>query len=786
MFTVIHVFILRVITSSATYQNNVNYPHTVTDFRGNTMTYTYDTSRGLQTGVTNAKGGTTEYTYNSKNDRLENVKTDDSAVKYQYNTVGMLQNITSPSGTPYHFNYDAFGRQSKISVGSQMLSETLYRDNYLALVSRFNYGNGAYKNYSYDNQNRLISESVNELTSRMYLYDKSGNVAEINDLLANVTTRFQYDLIGRVVGIKASDGQSMRFVYDKYNRLSLSKWTMGDISLSNGYIYGDSSVAGQKNGLIYGVNLNGAQKLGYGYDDLSRLQNRTVGTETPFVTEYTYLEGKDSNTTTTLVKTVKNGADTLEYTYDELGNITTVSKNGIVIEQYSYDELNQLKSAVYGEDTYQYFYDNGGNLTEIKKNNEVIKSYSYGNSEWKDLLTSFNGEAITYDEIGNPLTYRNGMSFTWQNGRQLAGISKDGAELASYTYNAEGLRTSKTVNGVTTDYYWLNGTLQGQKTGEESILFLYDENGTAYGFITKNGTGENTYYYEFNVQGDIIGIIDSTGTKVVEYTYGAWGDILSVTGTLVDTIGQMNPLRYRGYYYDMETGFYYVSSRYYDAETYRWINADTITDGGAGILGNNLFIYAANNPVNNSDIMGRWIIKDAIKWVAKKVVKPVVKTVQKNLSRVNATYSRGINLSGTPSIWNFNAQGGISVDTKGNVAVQGAIAAGVTTGKPGYSITTYQGVSNAPNIYKLEGFGYQIGGSAGGIVYGVPLAAGGDISVIPDDVLNKKYLGATVNVGLGTPGGELHIEWGKVSTWDATKFNIFDIAKDIYIKIMEW
>ena len=83
----------------------------------------------------------------------------------------------------------------------------------------------------------------------------------------------------------------------------------------------------------------------------------------------------------------------------------------------------------------------------------------------------------------------------------------------------------------------------------------------------KNGTGESTYYYEFNVQGDIIGIIDSTGTKVVEYTYGAWGDILSGTGTLADTIGQRNPLRYRGYYYDAETGFYYLTSRYYDDET---------------------------------------------------------------------------------------------------------------------------------------------------------------------------------------------------------------------------
>lgn len=90
--------------------------------------------------------------------------------------------------------------------------------------------------------------------------------------------------------------------------------------------------------------------------------------------------------------------------------------------------------------------------------------------------------------------------------------------MASYTYNADGLRTSKTVGEVTTEYYWMNGSLQGEKTGEEYLQFLYDETGSAYGdgVILKNGTQESYYYYECNLQGDIIGIIDSTGTRVVE------------------------------------------------------------------------------------------------------------------------------------------------------------------------------------------------------------------------------------------------------------------------------
>ena len=218
-----------------------------------------------------------------------------------------------------------------------------------------------------------------------------------------------------------------------------------------------------------------------------------------FVTEYGYLEGATDNTTTTLVKTVKNGNDTLEYTYDELGNITSVSKNGTVVEQYSYDALSQLVSATYGGNTYTYSYDNGGNITEIKKNDSVIKSYTYGNSEWKDLLTVYNGETITYDDIGNPLTYRNGMTFTWQNGRQLASVFQNGTTVATYTYDADGLRTSKTVGETVTEYYWMNGMLYGQKTGDEYIFFLYDENGNVYGFVVKNSNSQSYYYYEFNL-----------------------------------------------------------------------------------------------------------------------------------------------------------------------------------------------------------------------------------------------------------------------------------------------
>ena len=160
------------------------------------------------------------------------------------------------------------------------------------------------------------------------------------------------------------------------------------------------------------------------------------------------------------------------------------------------------------------------------------------------------------------------MTLTWQNGRELASITKTGLH-ASYAYNDSGLRTGKTVNGSTTEYYWDDTRLLAQKTNGEYLYFLYDENGSMIGF-TLDGL---QYLYVRNLQGDIVSVVSaSTGASVAEYTYDSWGNILTATGTMAE----VNPIRYRGYYLDAETGLYYLQSRYYDAEVGRFLNADII------------------------------------------------------------------------------------------------------------------------------------------------------------------------------------------------------------------
>ena len=146
--------------------------------------------------------------------------------------------------------------------------------------------------------------------------------------------------------------------------------------------------------------------------------------------------------------------------------------------------------------------------------------------------------------------------------------------------------------------------MQYMATGDDLLVFLYDDKGTPYGMFTVLDGVQQYFFYLYNAQGDVIAIIDDYAERVANYEYSAWGELLSVTGSKADTVGVLNPFRYRGYCYDTETGFYYVSSRYYDPEIGRWINADGYVSTGQGVLGNNMFAYCLNNPISLIDCTG--------------------------------------------------------------------------------------------------------------------------------------------------------------------------------------
>ena len=141
-------------------------------------------------------------------------------------------------------------------------------------------------------------------------------------------------------------------------------------------------------------------------------------------------------------------------------------------------------------------------------------------------------------------------------------------------------------------------------TGTDTIYYSYDADDKLVS-LTLNNT---EYFYIRNGQGDITGLIDTAGTQIVSYVYDSWGKLISIDGSLKDTVGLKNPCRYRGYRYDTETGLYYLQSRYYNPEMGRYINADDVEFLGTGgiVLSFNLFAYCGNNPINNCDISGFW------------------------------------------------------------------------------------------------------------------------------------------------------------------------------------
>ena len=291
--------------------------------------------------------------------------------------------------------------------------------------------------------------------------------------------------------------------------------------------------------------------------------------------DWTYKSGANGSATS-LLSTYANGSDAkYNYDYDANGNITGIWRGNTSFtnasEKYSYvyDSANQLvrENLYYGSGnssnaTITYEYDIWGNLLNKKIYAYTVGTlgtaretvpYAYTNSAWKDQLTSYDGESITYDASGNPTNYL-GATLVWEGQRLKSytpkASSSGHANSYVYSYDENGIRTRKTIGNTVTDYYY-NGTLlmgtvktttnSNGSTTTSKLRFSYDANGKVVA-VNYNG---NYYYYLRNAQSDIVKLIDKTGATVVEYRYDSWGKLLSTSGSLASTLGKNNPFRYR-------------------------------------------------------------------------------------------------------------------------------------------------------------------------------------------------------------------------------------------------
>ena len=325
----------------------------------------------------------------------------------------------------------------------------------------------------------------------------------------------------------------------------------------------------------------------------------------------------------------------IRYKYDVSGNITERWERGVFAAAYSYDHLNRLireDNAILHK-TWLFSYDKNGNRTTktelpfTRKITSEITDYTNANIERYsydgDTLISCNDSTFNYDGFGNPLTFK-GQELTWENNK----LTKFGD--LEFAYDGYGKRIKKGTSHFTYD---INNKLVQIEKDNTKLYFIYDDNGLS-GISYQN----QQFILRRNGLDDITDIFTSNGEHVVHYEYDAWGNhkVLDNNGNEITEsshIGNMNPFRYRGYFYDEETSLYYLVNRYYDPEIGRFISQDQISYlQPETINGLNLFAYCGNNPIMRVDENGcSWFkkifkkIKSAIKTAVKTIVSGVKK-----------------------------------------------------------------------------------------------------------------------------------------------------------------
>ena len=630
------------VTNSYTDDLLSTLTHTNTSGKTTTYSFIYGAA-DLQTAVNIGSRNLVSNAYNSGTWTLSSQTYGNGDYwKYFYDNMDTLTsrftNCSDNEGIGFYYTYNRKGKLVRIEMKSVTIADGAVTGG--TLLSS--------ENYLYDGSDRLIRVVETDgdnvvLHDFSWTYDAKDNVTALTESIGgkSFSYTYAYDDDSRPTSFGYGD-VTKQVTYDGHGRSSGTTVKNGSRTvLGTGYAYRDvdstytttqvksvtNSYGGKTANFNYTYDANGNilsvsgdQTAVYEYDDLGQLITETIGTgDDQVIIRYTYDNGGN------LIKKVREyttEAPEPEPTPEPEPEPTPVPEpepepdptptptptptpiptptptpeptpkpsrepipiNPPVTPTPSIMSLGDSDTAVNSSD-------------RVTVQEETL--YTYGDAEWGDLLTAYDGEEITYDGIGNPLSYR-GWTMNWQGGRQLASMTK-GSDTLSFAYNESGLRTSKTVNGVTHSYIWQGSKLAADITDAYALYFHYDSSGDVIGFTrTANGT-DTEYFYVKNLQGDILKVITSTGTEAATYTYDAWGKLLTSTGDLAD----INPLRYRGYFYDTETSLYYLKSRYYDPEVGRFINPDAFaTTDVDGVLSANMFAYCENNPIRNSDTAG--------------------------------------------------------------------------------------------------------------------------------------------------------------------------------------
>ena len=461
------------------------------------------------------------------------------------------------------------------------------------------------------------SKDGTSYTIGRYIYDKLGRVARfIDGQVSGKSCTYGYDLTDRLCEAVFDDGTAYRYTYDANDCLVKEVQTTPDgvRTVTRGYDADSRETA----------VACGSAKVEKIFDKLGRLSSirRNGGKHT---TAYTYARAADGGQTGRISSIEHSNGEQSSvegYGYDDWGNVSRILRGGKhAPSTFEYDAQGQLiKEVDQGQlSIFRYWYDGGGNLTEVRSypvpesgeeegDGTVVKKFTYG-STWKDQLVSVTMDGktrnFTYDANGNLLNDGK-YTYSWTKGSLLEKVTGDGLE-AVYTYDASGIRTSKKVNGITTEYLTAGGSVLSEKKNGVWQHYLYDGSGQLMAIRYKGAD----YYYVRNGLMTITGLVDANGASVVNYFYDSWGNMLNITGSMAASLGKDNPYRFKGYYYDEETGMYYLKSRYYQPEICRFISADNEDV----LIDTHVDLYCDNNPILKADEEGQiadWLVRAAL------------------------------------------------------------------------------------------------------------------------------------------------------------------------------
>ena len=578
----------------------------------------------------------TVYEYRGNSEEVENTVYPNGSKVSRFNNgnVSTVTQSTEVGEENSNVTYTKYGLPVKVKSGEQEISYAYTTDRELHSVDFMD--RGSFLSYSYVKNDTTAIEGVK--CDTVSVTHAQGDVFEIRtDKHGNLRGKYfngmaiagyTYD-DRREKLIACTNGQSHTFEYDAEDRLTshiigdvikneLTYNSKGQLSnkkyyfkpVSQSYMSWDSVTDIVNYG--YGYSEDSKQRLltvttdnmteWYSYDMLGRLKTTKqsmIGIDTR---EKQYSYYKNGDKATNLVNSISYYTgdiltDKEYYTYDSMGNIISVSKNGAQVKAYTYDSLNRLikEKNIDTDIEIWYTYDRYGNISTKTVNGEEIR-YVYDKAGIK--LLSYGDQSYSYDNLNNPInlnaTY---YTLTWSK-NQLAS-ARAASHVVSFTYDADGLLLTRSIGGQNEKFFYEEGRLIRRLENYTTATdFLYGQEGLI-GF-TYNG---EKYLYEKNLLGDIVKIIDSTGAIVGEYSYTAFGECTIVTN--INNIASINPFRYRGYYLESNTGLYYLKSRFYNPVTGRFISQDSLKYLQPDTInGLNLFAYCYNNPTIHVDPSG--------------------------------------------------------------------------------------------------------------------------------------------------------------------------------------